>query len=69
MRDSYAVMKQQRRTRPKQLEYPETTEGSRLAAKARKMAGKLSAEQRREHFNGAMAMIYGGAKEATLARR
>jgi hypothetical protein len=33
------------------------------------MANKLTAEQRREHFNGAMAMIYGGAKEATVPRR
>jgi hypothetical protein len=62
-------MKQQQRAAHKKLDYPETTAGSRLAAKARKMASKLTAEQRREHFNGAMAMIYGGAKEATVARR
>jgi hypothetical protein len=40
-----------------------------LAAKARKLASRLTPEQRREHFNQAMTMIYGGAKEATLARR
>lgn len=62
-------MKQKQRADRKKLEYPETTAGSRLAAKARKMANKLTAEQRREHFNGAMAMIYGGAKEATVPRR
>lgn len=54
---------------PGRIAYPEETPGSRLAAKARKLANKLTPEQRREHFNGAMTMIYGGAKEATLARR
>jgi hypothetical protein len=57
-------MKQQQRAAPKKPDYPETTAGSGLASKARKLASKLTAEQRREHFNGAMAMIYGGAKEA-----
>ena len=57
-------MKRQPRATPKKLDYPGTTAGSRLAAKARKLASKLTAEQRREHLNGAMAMIYGGAKEA-----
>jgi hypothetical protein len=62
------VMKQPQRAAPKKPDYPEETSGSRLAAKARKLANKLTPEQRREHFNGAMAMIYGSAKEATLAR-
>ena len=61
-------MRQPQRAAPKKLNYPEETSGSRLAAKARKLANKLTQEQRREHFNGAMTMIYGGAKEATLAR-
>lgn len=56
------------RIAPKKPDYPAETPGSRLVAKARKLANKLTPEQRREHFNGAMAMIYGGAKEATLAR-
>ena len=64
-----AVMKQQRRGAQKKIDYPETTAGSRLAAKARKLASKLTPEQRREHFNGATAMIYAGAKEAALPRR
>jgi len=68
-RDIDAVMKQKRRAAPKKLDYPETTAGSRLAAKARKLASKLTPKQRREHFNGAMAMIYAGANEATLTRR
>jgi hypothetical protein len=67
-RDIWFVMKQPQRA-AKKLDYPDETPGSRLAAKARKLASKLTPEQRREHFNGAMAMIYGGAKEATLARR
>ncbi len=61
-------MKQSQRAAQKKPDYPAETSGSRLAAKARKLANKLTPEQRREHFNGAMAMIYGGAKEATLAR-
>jgi hypothetical protein len=62
------VMRQPQRAVPKKPDYPAETPGSHLAAKARKLANKLTPEQRREHFNGAMAMIYGGAKEATLAR-
>ncbi|HXR49012.1 MAG TPA: hypothetical protein VN784_16370 [Candidatus Limnocylindrales bacterium] len=63
------LVQQRQRATPKKPDYPEETPGSRLAAKARKLANKLTPEQRREHFNGAMTMIYGGAKEATLARR
>jgi len=50
-------MRQQPRTAKKKLDYPETTAGSRLAAKARKLASKLTPEQRREHFTQAMTMI------------
>jgi hypothetical protein len=55
----------------RKLDYPDETEGSRIAAKARKMASKLTPEQRRAHFNAAMVMIYGGpdAKETPLAGR
>ena len=57
--------------KPKKLQYPDETEGTRLAAKARKMASKLTAEERRAHFNAAMVMIYGGskAKEGTVTGR
>jgi hypothetical protein len=51
------MMRQQPRTAKKKLDYPETTAGSRLAAKARKLASKLTPEQRREHFTQAMTMI------------
>jgi hypothetical protein len=68
-REILVVMRQPQRAVPKKLDYPEVTPGSRLAAKARKLANKLTPEQRREHFNGAMTMIYGGAKKAALPRR
>jgi hypothetical protein len=62
-------MRQPQHVAPKKPSYPAETPGSRLAAKARKLGNKLAQEQRREHFNGAMTMIYGGAKKATIARR
>jgi len=68
-RDIERVMKQQHRAARKKPDYPDTTAGSRLASKARKLASKLTPKQRREHFNGAMAMIYAGANETTLTRR
>ncbi len=68
-REIWLVMKPPRRSAKKKLDHPDETPGSRLAAKARKLANKLTPEQRREHFNGAMTMIYGGATEATLPRR
>ena len=52
--------------KPKKLGYPEVTEGSRLAAKVRKLAGKLTPEEEAEHFRRGMAKIYGGQpKEIT----
>jgi hypothetical protein len=64
-------MRHSHRTAQKKVDYPEETAGSRLAAKARKLASKLTLEQRRARFNKGMAMIYGGAnaKQAALARR
>jgi hypothetical protein len=44
----------------KKLEYPEETEGSRLATRIRKLASKLTPEQEAEHFRRGMAKIYGG---------
>ena len=52
----------------KKLDYPEVTEGSRLAAKVRKLASKLTPEEETEHFRRGMAKIYGGQpKEITGA--
>ncbi len=54
--------------RRKRLDYPEETEGSRLAAKIRKLASKLTPEEEAEHFRRGMAKIYGGQpKESTGA--
>jgi len=60
-------MRPPKRFVPKEFVCSEETSGRRLAAKARKLTNKLTPEQRREPFNGAMTMIYGGAKAATLA--
>jgi hypothetical protein len=53
-------MKQPQRVAQKKLDYPEETPGSRLAAKARKLANKLTPEEEAEHFRHGMAKIYGG---------
>ena len=44
----------------KKIDYPEETEGSRLAAKVRKLASKLTPEEEAEHLRRGMAKIYGG---------
>jgi hypothetical protein len=67
-REIVPMIKTPKRAAPKKPDYPDETSGSRLAVKARKLANKLTREQRREHFNDAMAMIYGNTKEATVAR-
>lgn len=59
-----------RQTAPKRrkLDYPEETEGSRLAAKIRKLASKLTPEEEAELFRRGMARIYGSQpKEITGA--
>ena len=66
-REIQLVMRPQR-AKQKKLDYPAETHGSRLAAKARKLASKLTPEQEAEHFRRGMAMIYGGQpKEITGA--
>jgi hypothetical protein len=52
-------MRRPKHVAPKKPDYPEETPGSRLAAKARKMASKLTPEEEAEHFRRGMAMIYG----------
>jgi hypothetical protein len=54
-------------TKPKPLDYPDETPGSRLAAEIRKRGNKLTLEQRREHINAARAMIYGSPRAARTA--
>jgi hypothetical protein len=53
------------------LDYPDETEGSRLAAQARALASRHTPEERRAHLDAAMAMIYGGTPDpaTTVARR
>ena len=46
----------------KKLDYPDQTEGSRLAVETRRRCNKLTAEERREHFRKAMSAIYGSAQ-------
>ena len=61
-------MKQSQRAAQKKLDYPDTAAGSRLAAKARKLASKLTPEEEAAHFRRGMAIIYGGQpKEITGA--
>ena len=52
----------------KKLDYPEETTGSRLAAEIRKRANELTKEERRHHFEKAMAMIYGGEPASKTTR-
>ena len=52
----------------KKLDYPAETLSSRLAAKTRTLAGKLTPEEEAEHFRRGMAKIYGSQpKEITGA--
>ena len=44
----------------KKADYPSETQGSRLAAKVRKLASKLTPEEEAEHFRRGMAKISGG---------
>ena len=44
----------------KKLDYPLVTNGTRWAAKARRLASKLTPEEEAEHFARAMVKIYGG---------
>ena len=56
--------------KPKKLDYPEVTNGTRWAAEARRLASKMTAAERAEHFRQAMVKVYGGQlKETTGAGR
>jgi hypothetical protein len=51
------------------MNYPQETDGSRLAAKIRKLASKLSPEEEAEYLRRGMARVYGSqSKEITGAR-
>lgn len=54
----------------KKLEYPDETNGTRWAAEARRIASKMTAAERAQHFQQAMVKVYGGLpKETTGAGR
>ena len=59
-----SVMRQSANKR-KKLDYPEQTEGSRLAAKIRKLASKLTPEEEAEYFRRGLAEIYGDKPKET----
>ena len=42
----------------KKLNYPQETEGSRLAARIRKLASKLTPEEEAEHLRRGMAKVH-----------
>lgn len=52
----------------KDVDYPDQTPGSKLAAEARKAANSLSEEKREELFKRGMQMIYGGSGDKEKAR-
>jgi len=51
--------------RRRKFEYPDATNGTRWAADARKLASKMTATERAEHFRQAMVKIYGGQPKET----
>ena len=53
----------------KKLEYPEETNATRWAAEARKLASKMTAAERAEHFRQAMVKIYGGELKKAVGSR
>ena len=64
----YSPVMRQPSNKLKKPDYPEQTEGSRLAAKVRKLASKLTPEEEADHFQRGLAKIYGGQpKEITGA--
>ena len=53
----------------KRTEYPDETKGSRSAAQARRLASKMTPEERADHFRKAMLKVYGGKPEETTGAR
>jgi hypothetical protein len=67
-RELWFTMKK-RSAKKKPLDYPDETEGSRMAAEIREKANKLTPEQREEYFRQAMQVYYGGAWPKQTTRR
>jgi len=53
----------------KMLEYPDEAEGSRLAARIRQLANKMTSVQRKECLKMAMQICYGSAEELNFINR
>jgi len=53
----------------KRAEYPDETNGTRWAAEARRLASKMTATERAEHFRQAMVKIYGGELKKAVGSR
>lgn len=51
-----------------QLEYPESTDGSRIARENREKANTLSEEEREAHLKRGMQIVYGGSPARKPAR-
>ena len=56
----HAMSKKRSETKKRPLDYPEETEGSKIAAQIRKRVSGMTREQRAEHFKRGMVKIYGG---------
>jgi len=52
----------------KKLDYPEETEGSRMAREMRKRTNALTKDEREELFKQAMQVYYGGSWSPKAAR-
>ena len=61
-------MSMKRNIPKKSTDYPAQTEGSKLAAEARKAANGLSEQAREELFKRGMQVIYGGSGGKQTAR-
>ena len=63
------MSKQTSKASPPAPDYPLPTHGSKVAARGRRKANKMTDAQREEHFRRGMVLIYGGqVTEETVAR-
>lgn len=60
------VIRQPTSSVKKKLDYPDETNGNRVAATVRREASRLTADQRRDLFKRAMVRIYGGQPKETI---
>jgi hypothetical protein len=53
------------KTKRKNPDYPEETNGTRWAAEARRLTSKMTPAERAEHFRQAMLKVYAGESKET----